>query len=132
MSAHCRPQLDFQFNQNGVRIIWTIFLHLKPLNCKLMLPHKSYSLTPNITSYNVLITNFLEVSGTFLEKKYKFGLEKTKRTELKTVVSLTDTKRPKPGRGRGAWEENFSPSPSSVLNFQRVAKIVSLVAFKPL
>ena len=97
-----------------------------------MLPHKSYSLTPNITSYNVLITNFLEVSGTFLEKRYKFGLEKTKRTELKTVVSLTDTKRPKPGRGRGAWEENFSPSPSSVLNFQRVAKIVSLVAFKPL
>ena len=97
-----------------------------------MLPHKSYSLTPNITSYNVLITNFLEVSGTFLEKKYKFGLEKTKRTELKTVVSLTDTKRPKPGRWRGAWEENISPSPSSVLNFQRVAKIVSLVAFKPL
>ena len=97
-----------------------------------MLPHKSYSLTPNITSYNVLITNFLEVSGTFLEEKYKFGLEKTKRTELKTVVSLTDTKRPKPGRGRGAWEENFSSSSSSVLNFQRVAKIVSLVAFKPL
>ena len=99
-----------------------------------MLPHKSYSLTPNITSYNVLITNFLEVSGTytFLEKKYIFGLEKTKRTELKTVVSLTDTRRPKPGRGRGAWEENFSPSPSNVLNFQRVAKIVSLVAFKPL
>ena len=97
-----------------------------------MLPHKSYSLTPNRTSYNVLITNFLEVSGTFLEKKYKLGLEKTKRTELKTAVSLTDTKRPKPGRGRGAWEENVSPSPSSVLNFQRVAKIVSLVAFKPL
>ena len=97
-----------------------------------MLPHKSYSLTPNITSYNVLITNFLEVSGTFLEKKYIFDLEKTKRKELKTVVSLTDTKRPKPGRGRGAWEENFSPSPSNVLNFQRVAKIVSLVAFKPL
>ena len=64
-----------------------------------MLLHKSYSLTPNITSYNVLITNFLEVSGTFKEKN---GLEKTKRTELKTGVSLTDTKRPKPGRGRGA------------------------------
>ena len=115
MSAQCRPQLDFQFNQNGVRIIWTIFFHLKPLNHKLMLPHKSYSLTPNITSYNVLITNFLEVSDFW--KKYKFGLEKTKRTELKSVVSLTDTKRPKPGRGRGAWEENFFPSPSSVLNF---------------
>ena len=76
-----------------------------------MLPHKSYSLTPNITSYNVLITNFLEVSGTFLEEKYKFGLEKTKRTELKTVVSLTDTKRPKPGRGRGTWRRIFSPPP---------------------
>ena len=97
-----------------------------------MLLHKSYSLTPNITSYNVLITNFLEVSGTFKEKIYIFGLEKTKRTELKTVVSLIDTKRPKPGRGRGFWEENFSPSPSSVLNFQRVAKILTLVAFKPL
>ena len=128
MSAQCRPQLDFQFNQNGVRIIWTIFLHLKPLNYKLMLPHKSYSLTPNITSYNVLITNFFRGFGYLFGKKYKFGLEKTKRTELKTVVSLTDTKRQKRGRG---WRV-FSPSPSCVFNFQIESRILSLVAFKPL
>ena len=40
-----------------------------------------------------------------------FGLEKTERTELKTVVSLTDTKHLKRGRGWGAGEENFPPPP---------------------
>ena len=68
MSAQCRLQLDFQFNQNRIHLIRTIFLYLNPLNYNLMLPHKSYSLTPNITSYNVLMTYFLEVSGTFLTK----------------------------------------------------------------
>ena len=70
------------------------------------------------------MTNIFEVSGTFLKKKKDiFGLENTKKTELKTVVSLTDTKRPKRGWGRGAREENFFPS--AVLNFQRASKIVS-------
>ena len=85
MSAQCRPQLDFQLNQNGVRIIWTIFLHLKPLNYKLMLPHKSYSLTPNITSYNVLITNFLEVSGIFKEKNIYLAWKRRKGRNLKLL-----------------------------------------------
>ena len=44
-----------------------------------MLPHKSYSLTPNITSYNVLITNFLEVSGTFKEKNIYIWLGKDEK-----------------------------------------------------
>ena len=34
-----------------------------------MLSHKPYGLTPNVTRYNVLMTNFLEVSGNFLKKK---------------------------------------------------------------
>ena len=67
-----------------------IFLYLKPLNYKLMLPHKSYSLTPNITSYNVLITNFLEVSGTFEEKNIYLAWKRRKGRNLK-LLSLWST-----------------------------------------
>ena len=48
-----------------------------------MLLHKSYSLTPNITSYNVLITNFLEVLGTFKEKNIRLAWKRRKGRNLK-------------------------------------------------
>ena len=50
-----------------------------------MLPHKSYSLTPNITSYNVLITNFLEVSGTYEEKNIYLAWKRRKGRNLKLL-----------------------------------------------
>ena len=53
-----------------------------------MLLHKSYSLTPNITSYNILITNFLEVSGTFKEKKYIYLAWKRRKGLNLKLLSL--------------------------------------------
>ena len=117
MSAHCRPQLDFQLNQNGVRIIWTIFLYLKPLNYKLMLPHKSYSLTPNITSYNVLITNFLEVSGTFLEKNINSAWERLKGQNLKLLSLWPTLSVRNRGVGGGFGRKIFPPPPPASWTF---------------
>ena len=70
------------------------------------------------------MTNIWGFRYLFQKKKNDiFGLENTKKTELKTVVSLTDTKRPKRGWGRGGEGGEFFPS--SVLKFQRASKIVS-------
>ena len=44
-----------------------------------MLSHKPYGLTPNVTRYNVLMTNFLEVSGNFLKKKLSIWLIKDEK-----------------------------------------------------